>query len=99
MVGMAGSMVKFRALYGSVGVGAGIAAEIRMWMPSADEAKSAAGDFNKQLGQLKSSPFGSFASDITVKTDGEDVVTRIKLSQDQLNQIVKLAGQFGGGGF
>jgi hypothetical protein len=97
MMGMAGSMVKFKALYGSVGVGSGISSEIRMWMPSADEAKSAAGDFTKQLDQLKATPFGSVASDVSVKAEGEDVVTRIKLSQDQLQQIMKLAGQFGGG--
>ncbi len=34
---------------------------------------------------------------LLVTPDGEDVVTRIKLSQDQLQQIVKLAGQFAGG--
>jgi hypothetical protein len=92
-----GGMLKFKALYGSVDVGSGIGAEVRMWMNSADEAKSAAGDFNKQLGQVKASPFGGVLSDVSVKAESEDVVTRIKLSQSQLEEIVKLAGQFGGG--
>lgn len=96
MVGMA-SMVKFKAMYGSVDVGAGIAAELRMWMSSADEAKSTSGELSKQLDQVKSSPFGGMLSDVSVKADGEDVVVRIKLSQDQLQQMIKLAGQFGGG--
>jgi hypothetical protein len=97
MVGMA-QMVKFKAIYGSVDVGSGINGEFRMWMNGADEAKSTAGDLGKQLDQVKSSPFGGMLSDVSVSADGEDVVTRIKLSQDQLQQIIKLAGQFGGGG-
>ena len=96
MVGMA-AMVKFKAIYGSVDVGSGIAGEFRMWMNSNAEAKSTAGDLTKQLDQVKSSPFGGMLSDVAISADGEDVVTRLKLSQDQLQQIIKLAGQFGGG--
>lgn len=92
-----GGMMKFKALYGSVDVGAGVNAEVRMWMNSADEAKSASGDFNKQLGQVKSSPFGGVLSDVSVKAEAEDVVTRVKLSQSQIDEITKLASQFGGG--
>jgi hypothetical protein len=92
-----GGMLKFKALYGSVDAGAGINAEVRMWMNSADEARSAAADFNKQLGQVKASPFGGVLSDVSMKAEAEDVVTRVKLSQSQLQEIVKLAEQFGGG--
>ena len=91
------AMVKFKAIYGSVDIASGVTGEFRMWMSGADEAKSTAGELGKQLDQLKSSPFGGMASDISIKADGEDVVTRIKLSQDQLQQIMKLASQFGGG--
>lgn len=91
------AMVKFKAIYGSVDVGAGINGEFRLWMSSADEAKSTAGELSKQLEQVKSSPFGGMLSDVSVKSDGEDVVTRVKLSQDQLTQITKLAGQMAGG--
>ncbi|HVV83126.1 MAG TPA: hypothetical protein VHE35_08595 [Kofleriaceae bacterium] len=95
----AAAMVKFKALYGSVDVGAGVSAEIRMWMNGADDAKSTASEFAKQLEQVKSSPFGSMLSDVTIKAEGEDVVIRAKLSQQQIEDITKFAGKFGGGGF
>lgn len=92
-----GGMLKFKALYGSVAVGSGIGAEVRMWMNSTDEAKSTAGQFNGELGKVKSSPFGGVLSDVGVKADGEDVVIRAKFSSSQIEEIAKLAGQFGGG--
>ena len=90
-------MIKFKAVYGSVDVGGGINAEFRLWMPSADEAKTAATDFNKQIGQIKQLPIGSALSDLSIKAEGEDVVTRLKMSQGQIEDIAKFAKQFGGG--
>jgi hypothetical protein len=92
-----GGMLKFKAVYGSIDVGSGINGEVRLWMNSADEAKSAAGQFNTELGKVKASPFGGFLSDVTIKADGEDVLTRVKLSQSQLEEIAKLASSMGGG--
>ncbi len=90
-------MVKFKAVYGSIDIASGLSGEFRMWMSSADEAKSTAGDLGSKLDQMKGMA-GGMLSDVTVKADGEDVVTRVKLSQDQLQQIGKIAAsQFGGG--
>lgn len=90
-------MLSAKALYGSIDVGAGIAGEIRMWMNSADEAKSTTSELKKQLDQVKSSPFGGMVPDISVKAEAEDTVLRIKMSQSQLEQIVKMAKSMGGG--
>jgi hypothetical protein len=91
-------MLKFKAVYGSVDVGSGINGTFRMWMNSAEEAKSSASELSKQIDQVKATPFGSVASDVSAKADGEDVVIRIKLTQGQLEEIAKLAQQFGGMG-
>lgn len=90
-------MIKFKAVYGSIDIGSGIAAEIRMWMPSADEAKTAAADLGKQLGQVKA--VTSALSDVSVKADAEDVVIRIKLSQGQIDELQTLLKGLGGGMF
>ncbi len=90
------SMVKFKAMYGSVDVGAGIDGQFRMWMSSADEAKSTAGELGKQLSSVKASPMaGGLLNDVSVKSDAEDVVLRLKFTQSQLEQIVKMAGSMG----
>ncbi len=87
---MAGdSPIPFKAVYGSVDVSSGIAAAVRLWMSSADEAKSAAADLNKQAEMAK-----AFA-DISIKADGEDLALSVKMSQSQLEQITKMVG----GGF
>jgi hypothetical protein len=84
--------VKFKALFGSVDLSSGVAAEVRLRLSSSEEASDLVKGVSGQLGMVK-----ALVTKLEVTAHGADVKVSVAVSPKQLEQLTDMVGALAGG--
>lgn len=95
----------FKAVFGSVNLTGGLKIDAGLRQGSDDEAKKSVADATAMLDKAKqeAGPFGKYLSKIELSARGSDVIAKVSLSDQELQEIIQAAGpllgaMMGGGG-